>query len=422
MSVTTETDTSTGAVDPDAALTIWSADRLRIDLDWEKAARDVAPEFEDTSSELVDALAGIGQSADDDAVLEETEIGANEPLMHRVQMRVNVAYRQRFFMQRLLESIAKREEFLRAIGRPNDFHNLDGGPRLKVAIVNIKGGVAKTTTTVYLGSLLSEIVRRQVVVLDVNNEGNGDAAQRLGINPFLTLMLHDAYERRAEIFKSYGSSVDRMPMTRHGVSCITVDDVRDPDAEELRMLSAKDHYEELIELAHENCGFLMIDTSNGLNSSANVAAIEAADVVIFVADATQGSSLERLRKSMVRYAHMSDELREKVNTRSIIALKGASAGRIPSFKQLIGYNGPCVAIPIDPVIARDAPVDLSTIHPVTYAGFLDLAIDVIQITRGHGVPMSDPATWGPPEATGAIDRIALPTSNNHPDSIPNKEE
>ena len=422
MSVTVEQETSG---DPDAALANWNADRVGIEPDWDKAANEVAPSYENVTAQMVDALAGIDQTASDQALVptEAPPSDPQEPLVHRIRMQMSSVYRENFYLRQLLVYISQRENYLRAIGRPNNFH-MAAPPRLKIAVVNIKGGVAKTTTTIYLGSLLSELTRRRTVVLDVNNEGNGDAAERLGIAPLSTPMLWEAYQNREAIFSNYGTSVDRMPMTRHGVSVITVDDVPDEmmltDPEALNMLSDKEHYDELIRLAHDNCGFLMLDTSNSLNGDANKAALEAADVIIFVADATQGSSLARLHKSMVRYAAMSPELHDKVNSRSVIALKGASAGRIPAFKLLIRYSGPCVAIPIDPVIARDEPVDLKTIHPITYSGFLDLAINCLGIANGEGAPLADPATWGPPaqSAPNTVDAKAS-TDDDHP---PFKEE
>ena len=421
MSVTMEQETSG---DPDAALATWNADRVGIEPDWEKAAAQVAPDYENATAQMVDALAGIDQTASDQALVpsEAPPSDPQEPLIHRVRMQVSAVYRENFYLRQLLASIAQREGYLRAIGRPNNFH-MQAPPRLKIAVVNIKGGVAKTTTTIYLGSLLSELTRRRTVVLDVNNEGNGDAAERLGIDPFSTPMLWEAYNNREAIFANYGTSVDRMPMTQHGVSVITVDDVPDEDMIDdptaLNMLSEKEHYDELIRLAHDNCGFLMLDTSNSLNGDANRAALEAADVIIFVADATQGSSLARLHKSMVRYAAMSPELHMKVNGRSVIALKGASAGRIPAFKLLIGYAGPCVAIPIDPVIARDEPVDLRAIHPITYSGFLDLAINCLGIASGEGAPMADPAMWDPPATPQDSD---APASEDTPQDPTTKEE
>lgn len=398
-----DTDSHNGAgVDTtNELLQQWGAGRVEIDFD--AIAKELQAPVEVSPGEvLLDALAQEGDEPPPASPGEEdaqSVLPRKDPLWHRIKMSLFPAYRQQVMMNALQASIIRRIGLMQVIGRPQDFH-LGIGPRIKIAVVNTKGGVYKTTMVVHLASVLAEFTRRRTLVLDLNNN-QGDAMRRLGIDPMLTLQLRQAYDDSKSLFASYGAATDLLPLTKHGVSIISRDFVPTymlaANHKALKKLTGRVQMQELIDMAFANSGFLVIDNSNMLDDASNLAAITQADVLIFVGDAHEGSSLEQLHEALAFISTSDADLHRKVNERSLIALTGVRPAGLRQFALKIGFPGPCVAIPYDDVLRRGAPVDLDLIGRETLSAFVDVANHVLMMSRPDLTPPSAPVPAVEPE-------------------------
>jgi hypothetical protein len=197
------------------------------------------------------------------------------------------------------------------------------------AFLNSKGASGKTAGSTTTGLLFADAMKRDCVVVDMNDSPGG-TARRLGIKRRDTLQLQEYLRRyRGGEFPSAQSVSDELEWPREsGIFVISSEAVAKTTVPKYQ---AKLGLEKLAEGFHS----VFCDLGNGIKSSGNLGAVEVADTLIFMGNVNSADSVvdfrrddptdegDDLRNTMEAYASLG--MPEKVK-RGIIVILGARTG------------------------------------------------------------------------------------------------
>lgn len=158
------------------------------------------------------------------------------------------------------------------------------------AFLNSKGASGKTVGSTTTGLLFSDAINRDCVVVDMNDSPGG-TARRLGIKRRDTLQLQEYVRRyRGGEFASAQSIADELEWPREsGLFVISSEAVAKTTVPKYQ---AKIGLEKLAEGFHS----VFCDLGNGIKSSGNLAAVEAADTLIFMGNVNSADSVVDFRR------------------------------------------------------------------------------------------------------------------------------
>jgi hypothetical protein len=194
------------------------------------------------------------------------------------------------------------------------------------AFLNSKGASGKTAGSTTTGLLFAEAIKRDCVVVDMNDSPGG-TARRLGIKRKDTLQLQEYLRRyRGGEFPSTQSIADNLEWPREsGLFVISSEAVAKTTVPKYQ---AKLGLEKLADGFHS----VFCDLGNGIKSSGNLGAVEVADTLVFMGNVNSADSVvdfrredptdegDDLRNTMQAYASIG--MPEKVQ-RGIIVVLGA---------------------------------------------------------------------------------------------------
>lgn len=310
------------------------------------------------------------------------------------------------------ERVAAREH---SIDRLRELSDLK--PRLTIAFIGVKGAAGTTTTMVGTTSTFAEITRALVYAGDFN-PASGSAGSRLGKDPNETMSLREYREMveetdarfeelKAQIavassqafenldLRTLMSNIDsrseinaRLRPTKYGVRVLSADDYILETTEQFGTTTVK-----MLDILTKNCDYLFVDTANDITTAASRAVLQKADVLVFTANVGIKDSLFMLYTSMEKVRQLN--LRGKVANSVVVISNLPEGGKLdeyrkylnrvkPSTDEVIQYidtsdfHGPFMGVPHDPVIARDAQVELEEFADATYQSYIDIAITVFE--------------------------------------------
>ena len=193
------------------------------------------------------------------------------------------------------------------------------------AFLNSKGASGKTAGSTTTGLLFAEAIKRDCVVVDMNDSPGG-TARRLGIKRKDTLQLQEYLRRyRGGEFPSAQSIADNLEWPREsGLFVISSEAVAKTTVPKYQV---KLGLEKLADGFHS----VFCDLGNGIKSSGNLGAVEVADTLVFMGNVNSADSMvdfrredptdegDDLRNTMEAYASLG--MPEKVK-RGIIVILG----------------------------------------------------------------------------------------------------
>lgn len=150
----------------------------------------------------------------------------------------------------------------------------------KIAIISGKGGVGKTMLTANLGSAMSHIFEKEVIIIDTDVSGS-----HLGINlgfysnPATINSVMKGEHKAEESVYEHETGLKVVP------GALNYDDIKDVDVYDMK---------EVVENFEDKADVVILDCSPGLDREAS-AAIRAADKVLYIAKPSFTSVIDVLR-------------------------------------------------------------------------------------------------------------------------------
>jgi MinD-like ATPase involved in chromosome partitioning or flagellar assembly len=271
--------------------------------------------------------------------------------------------------------------------------------RAIVVFVNTKGNGAKTTSTIWTATGLCVETGSEVTVFD-GNYASGTVAQRLGLEGELTASERIIADNMDEIGATHGSFNEQVRPNTDRVRVVGAKSLMDGP----RKLLGKE-YEEVIQLSHDNCDYLYVDTPNDITSEQCLALLKKADLIVFTANVGEQDSLRQLGTSMNTLRHYKagteTKLADTVND-SVVLINNLPPGAKPRdyeryqhevdmqnevVRAFPGHTGPFVGIRHDRAIADARPVHWTEIQRETAQDIRQVNIAILKqlpLKEKHG--------------------------------------
>lgn len=242
-------------------------------------------------------------------------------------------------------------------------------------VTHVKGGVAKTTTSSNMSSMLGETARRTVTQID-SNPMWGTSFRLLGVPREETLTVRQVRDmlNRGEL-ETHKQFIGALGSTRHGVCLVASDAVS----------QREDHYDfdtakQVIQCGQRHSVFVVNDTGNDIAGGAMQATLELSDVMV-VPSIITGDSIEGARVTFDNYKSWGHT---KLVRHSVMVVSGLESGdSAENYRQQLGL-GPdhiLVGIPYEDRLKNNEVIDLSKNDIVTQIAYLELVFVVTSVAR-----------------------------------------
>ncbi|MFD8497155.1 AAA family ATPase [Amycolatopsis sp. NPDC059657] len=238
----------------------------------------------------------------------------------------------------------------------------------KIAMLSLKGGVGKTTTTTTLGSTFASLRGDRVVAVDANPD-RGTLSQKIPIETTATVrhLLRDADRiTRYSDVRSY---------TSQGSSRLEIlASEQDPAVSEA---FSEEDYRRTVNLLEHFYNIVLTDCGTGLMHSAMKGVLDVADSLVIVSSGSVDGARSASATLDWLEAHGYGELvKRSVAVINSVRPKGGSV----DLDKLSAHFGARVRavcrIPFDPHLEEGAEIELDRLNPDTRLGLLELAATV----------------------------------------------
>jgi MinD-like ATPase involved in chromosome partitioning or flagellar assembly len=264
----------------------------------------------------------------------------------------------------------EKEDLLARIGVPivGDF---------RVAVLSIKGGVGKTTTTLGLGSALAMIRNDRVIAVDANPD-RGTLAERVrdtSTQSTVRDLLSDPnIERYADV-----RSHTRMAASRLEVLASE----QEPAVSEV---FGETDYRRTVDILRHYYNIILTDCGTGIMHSAMAGVLDLAHSIVLVSspaiDAARSASATL--DWMMQHGHSALAKEAQV----VLSASRPGSASVNMDKVYEHFESRCRSvhlIPFDPHLAEGADIDFSLLKPATFDAYLELAGAVAdKFPRVHG--------------------------------------
>ncbi|WP_436492557.1 AAA family ATPase [Actinokineospora sp. HUAS TT18] len=238
----------------------------------------------------------------------------------------------------------------------------------KIAMLSLKGGVGKTTTTTTLGSTFSSLRGDRVIAVDANPD-RGTLSQKIPLETTATVrhLLRDADRiRRYSDIRAY---------TSQGPSRLEVlASEQDPAVSEA--FSEAD-YRRTVALLEHFYNIVLTDCGTGLMHSAMKGVLDIADSLVIVSS----GSVDGARSASATLDWLDAHGYRDLVSRSVAVINSVrpKSGSVDLDKLAAHFGSRCRAvcrIPFDPHLEEGAEIELDRLAPETRVALLDLAATV----------------------------------------------
>jgi MinD-like ATPase involved in chromosome partitioning or flagellar assembly len=235
----------------------------------------------------------------------------------------------------------------------------------RIAVLSIKGGVGKTTTTLGLGSALATIRNDRVIAVDANPD-RGTLAERVSDTSTPSTvrdLLSDPNIRGYADVRSH----TRMAGSRLEVLASE----QEPAVSEV---FGEEDYRRAVEILRHYYNIILTDCGTGIMHSAMAGVLDLAHTIVLVSspaiDAARSASatldwlIQHGHSALVREAHV------------VLSASRPGSAALKLDKVYEHFEARCRSvhlIPFDPHLAEGADVDFSLLKPATFEAYLELA-------------------------------------------------
>ncbi|GII77653.1 hypothetical protein Sru01_26350 [Sphaerisporangium rufum] len=239
----------------------------------------------------------------------------------------------------------------------------------RVAVLSLKGGVGKTTTTVGLGSTLASIRGDRVIAVDANPD-RGTLSDKVELETAATV--RDLLNERAQI-KRY---VDIRAFTSQAPSRLEIL-ASDHDPLVSEAFSAAD-YQAVAQALENFYSIAITDCGTGLLHSAMSGVLGLADQLVLVSSPSiDGARAASATLDWLEAHHYADLV--KAATVVLCSVRPRSKSKVDLDKLEAHFAARCravIRVPYDPHLEEGAEVDLDRLQPATREAYLLLAASV----------------------------------------------
>ncbi|OBA78583.1 hypothetical protein A9W99_23195 [Mycobacterium sp. 1164966.3] len=235
----------------------------------------------------------------------------------------------------------------------------------RIAVLSIKGGVGKTTTTFGLGSALAMVRHDRVIAVDANPD-RGTLAERVGdtstTSTVRDLLSDPNIHRYADVRNHTLMAASRLEVLASE---------QDPAVAEV---FGADDYRRTVEILRYFYNVILTDCGTGIMHSAMSAILDLAHTIVLVSspaiDAARSASatldwlMQHGHSGLVREAHV------------VLSASRPGSAALKLDKVYEHFQPRCRAIhliPFDPHLAEGADVDFARLRPATRQAYLELA-------------------------------------------------
>ncbi len=238
----------------------------------------------------------------------------------------------------------------------------------KIAMLSLKGGVGKTTTTVTLGSTFASLRGDRVVAVDANPD-RGTLSQKIPLETTATVrhLLRDAHRvTRYSDVRAY---------TSQGPSRLEVlASESDPAVSEA---FSEDDYRRTVDLLEHFYNIVLTDCGTGLMHSAMKGVLDQADSLVLVSS----GSIDGARSASATLDWLDVHGYSALVRRSVAVINSVrpGSGKVDITKVAEHFASRCRAvrvIPFDPHLEEGAEVELERLSASTRNALLELAATV----------------------------------------------
>ncbi|WP_164873088.1 MinD/ParA family ATP-binding protein, partial [Streptomyces resistomycificus] len=245
----------------------------------------------------------------------------------------------------------------------------------RIAVVGLKGGVGKTTTTAALGTVLSAARNDRILALDASPDG-GTLGGRVAREA--TTTIHDVVRAlpRLDSYLDFRRFTSR---TASGLEVLA----NDIDPGESVGLGGAD-YRAVVGALGRQYPIILTDCGTGLLHSTMHGALTLADQVIFVT----APSVDGVTGTGTTLEWLADHGYADLVRRSLVVVSGVgrTARTVRVDKMVEYFEARCrgvVTVPFDEHLAAGAEIDLDRVRPGVHRAYFDLAALVGEDLRRH---------------------------------------
>ncbi|MFF5208540.1 AAA family ATPase [Streptosporangium sp. NPDC000396] len=239
----------------------------------------------------------------------------------------------------------------------------------RVAVLSLKGGVGKTTTTVGLGATLAQIRGDRVIAVDANPD-RGTLSDKVELETSATV--RDLLNERQQI-KRY---VDIRAFTSQAPSRLEIlASDRDPSVSEA--FSASD-YQSVAQVLENFYSICITDCGTGLLHSAMSGVLGLADQLVLVSSPSVDGARAASATLDWLEAHHYEELVRSA-TVVLCSVRPRSKSTVDLNRLEAHFAARCravIRVPYDPHLEEGAEIDLERLQPATQESYLRLAASV----------------------------------------------
>lgn len=238
----------------------------------------------------------------------------------------------------------------------------------RVAVLSLKGGVGKTTTTVGLGSTLADLRGDRVVAIDANPD-RGTLGSKVPRSTHHTV--RDLLDARANL-RRYVDVRRYLSQAESRLEVLASDN----DPETSRAFGEAD-YRAVDELLQVHFSVLVTDCGTGMLHSAMHAVLELADTLVIVSTSTADGGMSASATLDWLDAHgYGDRVRQAITVISTFPSSDDAVDVDALERHFSSRTRAVVRVPHDPHLATGGHIDLDLMRRGTRDAFLELAAAV----------------------------------------------
>jgi MinD-like ATPase involved in chromosome partitioning or flagellar assembly len=243
------------------------------------------------------------------------------------------------------------------------------GGHHRVAVLSLKGGVGKTTTTVALGATLASVRGDRIIAVDANPD-RGTLSDKLRLETAATvrdlLNERDQIQRYADVRGFTTQAASRLEILASD---------RDPT---VSVAFSEDDYYEVAQVLEHYYSICLADCGTGLLHSAMAGVLRLADQVVLVSSpSVDGARSASATLDWLQAHGYGDLVRQAVVVLSVIRPRSKSTVDLDRLEQHFAARSRAVVrIPYDPHLEEGAEVDLGQLNRATADAYLILAAEV----------------------------------------------